>query len=202
LAHNGANHQDMNQPADTEFLSGRLLIAMPGIGDPRFERSVVFLCAHDEEHAIGLAVNRPLDGLTLESLFEKIGVDRPIRRVADEPVLMGGPVERERGFVLHTDDYLCDGVSMPVKDGLALTTTKDVLQALTGEAAPRRAFLALGYAGWGPGQLEREVRESAWLVCDADETLLFGDDHEHKWSQALEKLGISPAMLAMEGGRA
>ena len=192
----------MNQPADTEFLSGRLLIAMPGIGDPRFERSVVFLCAHDEEHAIGLAINRPLDGLTLESLFEKIGVDRPIRRVADEAVLMGGPVERERGFVLHTDDYLCDGVSMPVKDGLALTTTKDVLQALTGEAAPRRAFLALGYAGGGPGQLEREVRESAWLVCDADETLLFGDDHDHKWAHALEKLGISPAMLAMEGGRA
>lgn len=192
----------MNQSADTEFLSGRLLIAMPGIGDPRFERSVVFLCAHDEEHAIGLAINRPLDGLTLESLFEKIGVDRPIRRVADEAVLMGGPVERERGFVLHTDDYLCDGVSMPVKDGLALTTTKDVLQALTGEAAPRRALLALGYAGWGPGQLEREVRESAWLVCDADETLLFGVDHDHKWAHALEKLGISPAMLAMEGGRA
>lgn len=192
----------MNQPADTEFLSGRLLIAMPGIGDPRFERSVVFLCAHDEEHAIGLTVNRPLDGLTLESLFEKIGVDRPIGRVADEPVLMGGPVERERGFVLHTDDYLCDGVSMPVKDGLALTTTKDVLQALSGEAAPRRAFLALGYSGWGPGQLEREVRESAWLVCDADESLLFGDDHDHKWAQALEKLGISPAMLSMEGGRA
>jgi putative transcriptional regulator len=91
---------------------------------------------------------------------------------------------------------------LPVKDGLALTTTKDVLQALTGEAAPRRAFLALGYAGWGPGQLEREVRESAWLVCDADETLLFGDDHDHKWAHALEKLGISPAMLAMEGGRA
>jgi putative transcriptional regulator len=192
----------MSQPADSEFLSGRMLIAMPGIGDPRFERSVVFLCAHDEEHAIGLAVNRPVDGLTLESLFEKIGVDRPIGRVADEPVLMGGPVERERGFVLHTSDYLCEGVSMPVSAGLALTTTKDVLQALTGDGAPRKAFLALGYAGWGPGQLEQEVRDSAWLVCDSDETLLFGDDHEHKWGQALEKLGISPAMLAMEGGRA
>jgi putative transcriptional regulator len=192
----------MTQPADTEFLSGRLLIAMPGIGDPRFERSVVFLCAHDEEHAIGLAVNRPVGGLTLESLFEKIGVERPIRRVADEPVLVGGPVERERGFVLHTDDYLCEGVSMEVGGGLALTTTKDVLQALTREGAPRKAFLALGYAGWGPGQLEEEVRESVWLVCDADETLLFGEDHEHKWAHALEKLGISPAMLAMEGGRA
>jgi len=192
----------MNQPADSEFLSGRLLIAMPGIGDPRFERSVVFLCAHDEEHAIGLAVNRPVDGLTLETLFEKIGVDRPIRRVASEPVLVGGPVERERGFVLHTDDYLCEGVSLPVRDGLALTTTRDVLQALAGEAAPRRALLALGYAGWGPGQLEREVRQSVWLVCDPDEALLFGDDHEHKWAHALQKLGISPAMLAMEGGRA
>lgn len=192
----------MNQPADSEFLSGRLLIAMPGIGDPRFERSVVFLCAHDEEHAIGLAVNRPVDGLTLETLFEKIGVDRPIRRVASEPVLVGGPVERERGFVLHTDDYLCEGVSLPVRDGLALTTTRDVLQALAGEAAPRRALLALGYAGWGPGQLEEEVRQSVWLVCDPDEALLFGDDHENKWAHALQKLGISPAMLAMEGGRA
>ncbi len=192
----------MTQPADTDFLSGRLLIAMPGIGDPRFERSVVFLCAHDEEHAIGLAVNRPVGGLTLEDLFEKIGVERPIRRVADEPVLVGGPVERERGFVLHTDDYLCEGVSMEVGHGLALTTTKDALQALTRETAPRKAFLALGYAGWGPGQLEQEVRESVWLVCDADETLLFGEDHEHKWAHALRKLGISPAMLAMEGGRA
>ena len=192
----------MNQPADSEFLSGRLLIAMPGIGDPRFERSVVFLCAHDEEHAIGLAVNRPLDGLTLESLCGKFGVARPIGGAADEPVLVGGPVERERGFVLHTDDYLCDGVSLEVGGGLALTTTNDVLQALTGDAAPRKAFLALGYAGWGPGQLEAEVRESVWLVCDADEALLFGDDHDHKWAQALEKLGISPAMLAMEGGRA
>ena len=192
----------MTQPADSEFLSGRMLIAMPGIGDPRFERSVVFLCAHDEEHAIGLAVNRPVDGLTLESLFEKIGVDKPIRRVADEPVLMGGPVERERGFVLHTDDYICNGVSMPVMEGLALTTTRDVLQAMSGVQAPRKSFLALGYAGWGPGQLDREVRESVWLVCEPDELLLFGDDHEHKWSLALEKLGVSAAMLSMEGGRA
>jgi len=192
----------MTQPADSEFLSGRMLIAMPGIGDPRFERSVVFLCAHDEEHAIGLAVNRPVDGLTLESLFEKIGVDKPIRRVADEPVLMGGPVERERGFVLHTDDYICNGVSMPVMEGLALTTTRDVLQAMSGVQAPRKSFLALGYAGWGPGQLDREVRESVWLVCEPDESLLFGDDHEHKWSLALEKLGVSAAMLSMEGGRA
>lgn len=192
----------MTQPADSEFLSGRMLIAMPGIGDPRFERSVVFLCAHDEEHAIGLAVNRPVDGLTMESLFEKIGVDKPIRRVADEHVLMGGPVERERGFVLHTDDYICNGVSMPVMEGLALTTTRDVLQAMSGVQAPRKSFLALGYAGWGPGQLDREVRESVWLVCEPDESLLFGDDHEHKWSLALEKLGVSAAMLSMEGGRA
>ncbi|HRD28664.1 MAG TPA: YqgE/AlgH family protein [Caulobacter sp.] len=192
----------MTEPSEADFLSGRLLIAMPGIGDPRFERAVVFLCAHDAEHAIGLAVNRPVDGLTLESLFERIGVDPPVRRVADEPVLMGGPVERERGFVLHTDDYLLDGISLPVTRGLALTTTRDVLEAMGGEAAPRRAILALGYAGWGPGQLEREVRENVWLVCDPDEALIFGDDHDHKWSRALEKLGISAAMLSEGGGRA
>ncbi|MDP1739233.1 MAG: YqgE/AlgH family protein [Caulobacter sp.] len=192
----------MTEPSDAEFLSGRLLIAMPGIGDPRFERTVVYLCAHDAEHAIGLAVNRPVDGLTLDSLFQRIGVDPPLRRLADEPVLMGGPVERERGFVLHTDDYLLDDVSMPLTAGLALTTTRDVLQAMSGEEAPRKALLALGYAGWGPGQLDSEVRENVWLVCDPDETLIFGDDFDHKWSRALEKLGISPAMLSESGGRA
>jgi putative AlgH/UPF0301 family transcriptional regulator len=142
---------------------------------------------------------RIVDLLLRECARGAVTTFRPcaVHEVARVGAEAGGP-----RFVLHTDDYLCDGVSMPVKDGLALTTTKDVLQALTGEAAPRRAFLALGYAGWGPGQLEREVRESAWLVCDADETLLFGDDHDHKWAQALEKLGISPAMLSMEGGRA
>ena len=192
----------MTEPLDVDFLSGRLLIAMPGIDDPRFERAVVLLCAHDAEHAIGLAVNRPVDGLTLESLFERIGDEPPLRRLADEAVLMGGPVERERGFVLHTDDYLLDDVSMPVMSGLALTTTKEVLQAMGGDAAPRRALLALGYAGWGPGQLEREVRENVWLVCDPDEALIFDDDHDHKWSRALEKLGISAAMLSEVGGRA
>ena len=192
----------MTEPLDVDFLSGRLLIAMPGIDDPRFERAVVLLCAHDAEHAIGLAVNRPVDGLTLESLFERIGIEPPLRRLADEAVLMGGPVERERGFVLHTDDYLLDDVSMPVMSGLARTTTKEVLQAMGGDAAPRRALLALGYAGWGPGQLEREVRENVWLVCDPDEALIFDDDHDHKWSRALEKLGISAAMLSEVGGRA
>ena len=192
----------MTPPSDVEFLSGRLLIAMPGIDDPRFERAVVFLCAHDAEHAIGLAVNRPVDGLTLESLFQSIGVEPPLRRLADEPVLMGGPVERERGFVLHTDDYLLDDVSVPVRTGLALTTTKEVLQAMGGDAAPRRAILALGYAGWGPGQLEREVRENVWLVCDPDEALIFDDDHDHKWSRALGKLGVTAAMLSESGGRA
>jgi len=192
----------MRESSDPEFLTGRLLIAMPGIGDPRFERAVVFLCAHDAEHAIGLALNRPVGGLTLEGLFEKIGLEPPIRRVADEPVLVGGPVERERGFVLHTDDYLLDGVSLPVKSGLALTTTRDVLQALSGEDAPRRAILALGYAGWGAGQLEREVRENVWLVCDPDEALIFDDDFDGKWARALEKIGITPAMLSGEAGRA
>jgi len=191
----------MTEPSDAGFLAGRLLIAMPGIGDPRFERTVVYLCAHDAEHAIGLAVNRPVDGLTLDSLFQRIGIEPPLRRLADEPVLMGGPVERERGFVLHTDDYLLDEVSMPLTAGLALTTTRDVLQAMSGEEAPRKAMLALARAA-GPGQLEREVRENVWLVCEPDEALIFGDDFDRKWSRALEKLGISAAMLAETGGRA
>lgn len=192
----------MREPTEPDFLTGRLLIAMPGIGDPRFERAVVFLCAHDAEHAIGIAVNRPVGGLTLKTLFDKIGLEPPIRRVADEPVLVGGPVERERGFVLHTDDYLLDGVSLPIGEGLALTTTRDVLEALTGEDAPRKAILALGYAGWGAGQLEQEVRENVWLVAESDEALLFDDDFDGKWARALEKIGISPAMLSGEAGRA
>jgi len=111
-------------------------------------------------------------------------------------------VASERGFVLHTDDYLLDDVSLPVMSGVALTTTREVLQAMGGDTAPRRAILALGYAGWGPGQLEREVRENVWLVCEPDEALIFGDDFDRKWSRALEKLGISAAMLAETGGRA
>lgn len=191
-----ASHSD--GPA---FLTGKMLVAMPGIDDPRFERAVLYVCAHSEEHAMGLAVNRPVEGLTVPDLLTRLGVASDIR-LPESLVLMGGPVERERGFVLHTDDYISEGSSLEVGEGVALTATREVLEAIAGPAPPRRSLLALGYAGWGPGQLEHEVRESVWLVCDPDEALIFGEDHAHKWSMALDRLGISAAMLSMDGGRA
>ena len=188
--------------ADDGFLTGRLLVAMPGIGDPRFERAVIFLVAHNAEHAMGLTVNRPVEGLSVRRLLRRLGVKSSIEMPRDL-VMMGGPVERDRGFVLHTDDYTAPDSSIPVAAGVSLTATRDVLEALAGDnSRPRRSMLALGYAGWDAGQLEREIRENTWLVCDADETLIFGDDHEHKWSQALAKLGISADRLSSEAGRA
>ena len=184
------------------FLSGQLLIAMPGIGDPRFERALVLICAHDETHAMGLAVNRPVEGLTLPDLLRRLEIRAAIL-AAPDLVLMGGPVERERGFVLHTDDYRAGELSLPVGDGVALTATREVLEAMVDRVAgPRRALLALGYAGWGGGQLEREIRENVWLTCDPDEELIFDADYDHKWTRALAKLGVDPERLSPYAGRA
>ncbi|MFZ5717944.1 MAG: YqgE/AlgH family protein [Pseudomonadota bacterium] len=183
------------------FLSGQLLIAMPGIGDPRFERSVILVCAHDPQHAMGIAVNRPVEGLTVPDLLERLEI-KTTPELEDDLVLMGGPVEVERGFVLHTDDYHAE-FSVDVEGGLALTTTREVLEAMgEGGGHPRRAILALGYSGWGAGQLEREIRENVWLTVDADEALVFDDDYETKWARALGKLGIDPKFLSSEAGRA
>ena len=185
-----------------EFLTGRLLVAMPGIEDPRFERAVLYLCAHDEEQAMGLAVNRPVEGLTVVELLERLGVKSNIQAPRDL-VLLGGPIERERGFVLHTDDFHSPDSSLPIAEGLSLTATRDVLDAMASpHRRPRKAILALGYAGWGPGQLEQELRDNIWLICDADESLLFDEDHEHKWTRALAKLGITADHLSTAAGRA
>jgi putative transcriptional regulator len=189
-------------PDQPNFLAGRMLIAMPGIGDPRFERAVVLVCAHNAEHAMGLTVNRPVDGLTVPSLLDRLGVTSNIA-LAEDLVLLGGPVENERGFVLHTDDYLSMGSSTAVAPGVALTATREVLEAMASDdQRPRRSILALGYAGWGAGQLEREIKDNVWLVCDPDEALLFSQDYEHKWSMALAKIGVNAGHLSGEAGRA
>ncbi len=189
-------------PPHEGFLSGQLLIAMPGIGDERFERAVVLVCAHDESHAMGLAVNRPVEGLTLPDLLTRLEVPSG-EEAPEDLVLMGGPVERERGFVLHTDDYEATEASLNVAPGVTLTATRDVLQAMAHrEGAPRRALMALGYAGWGAGQLEDEIRNNVWLTCEPDEELIFGADHDHKWSRALAKLGVDPQFLTAQAGRA
>lgn len=182
------------------FLTGQLLIAMPGIGDPRFERALILICAHDGEHAMGVTLNRPVEGLSVAALLARMEIE-PAGPLADAPVLMGGPVEMERGFVLHTPDYHAEH-SQSVEGGLTLTTTREVLAALGGPAAPRRAILALGYAGWGGGQLEQEIRHNVWLTVAADEDLVFDDDHPTKWARALGKLGVDPQFLSAEAGRA
>ena len=183
------------------FFSGQLLIAMPGIGDPRFERAVILVCAHDAEHAMGLALNRPVEGLTVPDLLEKLQIKSTIR-LPDDLVLMGGPVETERGFVLHTDDYEGEH-SLQIGGGVALTATREVLEAMVSHnGRPRRSLLALGYAGWGAGQLENELKQNVWLTCDADEGLIFGDDYPRKWGRAIAKLGIDPQFLGSGAGRA
>lgn len=184
------------------YLAGRLLVAMPGIEDTRFERAVIFLCVHDEGHAMGLAVNRPVEGLTIAKLLGRLGIEATSQAPRDL-VVMGGPVETERGFVLHTDDYAGAPGSVAVPGGLALTATREVLLALAArEPHPRRAVMAVGYAGWAGGQLEHEIRENVWLTCEADEGLLFDDDHEHKWTKALAKIGVSADRLSAQSGRA
>lgn len=188
--------------SDPRFLGGQMLIAMPGISDPRFERAVVFVCTHDDQHAMGIAVNRPVEGLTVPSLLERLGV-KPTIELPEDFVLLGGPVSPERGFVLHTSDYRCEESSLDVGPGVALTATRDVLTALgSHNRRPRRSILTLGYAGWGAGQLENELREGVWLTCEPDERLLFGDDHERKWSSALAKIGVGAGHLSSETGRA
>ena len=187
---------------DSAFLTGQLLIAMPGIGDSRFERSVILICAHDDRHAMGVAVNRPVEGLTVPDLLQKLDIGAA-DDVEPDSVLLGGPVEVERGFVVHTDDYRADH-SLDVEGGLALTTTREILEAMAAPGRqPRKALLALGYAGWSAGQLEREIRENVWLTVEADEALVFDAGYDTKWSRALSKLGVDPTFLNAEaGGRA
>lgn len=184
-----------------DYLQGRILIAMPSIGDPRFERSVLLICGHDEGHAMAIVLNHPLEGLSVPGLLDKLGMASD--GVPDAPVLFGGPVERERGYVLHSSDFAAAGSTVPVTEEVALTDTREVLDAMGDESRrPRRALLALGYAGWGPGQLESELRQGVWLTCDADEELLFGDDYEAKWAKALGKIGVRPEQLSSQAGRA
>lgn len=182
------------------YLSGHLLIAMPGMKDPRFDHSVVCLCAHSSEGAMGLIVNRPLGGMVFDDLLRQLEVEPvpPQRRIR---MLTGGPVEGGRGFVLHSDDWSDDG-TLPVMPGVALTASIDILKAVAGGGGPKRCVLALGYAGWAPGQLEEEIQHNAWLSVPADESLLFREDTDGTWQAALAKLHVDPALLSGAAGRA
>ncbi|WP_366946125.1 YqgE/AlgH family protein [uncultured Maricaulis sp.] len=186
---------------DETFLGGKLLIATPSIGDPRFDRTVILMCDHSPEHAMGIILNKPADDLRLPELFDQLGVvgSHP---APDKPVLMGGPVDQDRGFVLHTRDYSSDDATLPVCARIGLTATKDVLEAMASAAPPRRSLLALGYAGWGAGQLENELAANAWLVTELDEDLVFETHDAEKWPRALDLLGVSPEHLSALSGHA
>jgi putative transcriptional regulator len=182
------------------YLTGQLLIAMPAMRDPRFARSVICVCAHNAEGAMGLVVNRLVGSVTFPDLLDQLGIDTG--SVTEEiRVRFGGPVESGRGFVLHSEEYDHDS-TLQVADRMALTATVDILQDIAQGRGPRRSLLALGYAGWGAGQLDAEIQSNGWLTVDADEQLVFDEDLDSKWERAIAKLGIDVSMLSSEAGRA
>ncbi|PTW50069.1 putative transcriptional regulator [Rhodovulum kholense] len=183
-------------------LGGKLLIAMPGMGDPRFERSVVYLCAHSDEGAMGLIVNKPLSEISFSDLLDQLDITRsPGAR--DIRVHFGGPVEHSRGFVLHSGEYRTDrDNTLRVDARFGMTATLDILEDIAQGGGPSSSLLALGYAGWGPGQLEDEILQNGWLTCDADPALVFDGADGSKWERAMRLMGIDPLLLSPAAGRA
>ena len=190
------------------YLDGQMLIAMPSMRDERFSRSVIYVCAHSSEGAMGIIVNQLAGNVNFPDLLVQLEVIPAAdliqlpQRAGSVKVLKGGPVETGRGFVLHSADFFIDNSTLPIDDGICLTATLDVLKAIANGNGPASALLALGYAGWAPGQLETEIQENGWLHCSADSDLIFGDDLVHKYERALRKLGIHAGMLSSEAGHA
>lgn len=185
----------------TSWLTGQLLIAMPGMADPRFAHTVIYLCAHSEDGAMGLVINKLSDSIVFKELLEQVGVDDCVIQ-RDIPIHVGGPVETARGFVLHGDDYDHEG-TMAVDNGIGLTASIDILRDVAEGKGPKHCLLALGYSGWGAGQLEQEIQQNGWLTANADESLIFGAGlDEDRWRTAIKTLGIDPSMLSSTAGRA
>jgi len=191
-----------NKPEDTDslYLTGRLLVAMPQMRDPRFARSVIYMCAHSADGAMGLVVNRRVGSITFDDLLQQLNIG-PNKRNDEIRIHFGGPVEQGRGFVLHSADYLQSG-SLRVDDQMALTATLDILKEMAAGGGPRRSLLALGYAGWGPGQLDAEIQANGWLSVSSDEDLVFDGDLDHKWERAIGKIGFDFSQLSSEAGHA
>ena len=184
----------------TGFLEGQLLIAMPNIGDSRFDRTVIYMCAHSEEGAMGLILNKLADEITFDELLEQLEVPTPSDH--DEiRIHVGGPVDTGRGFVLHTRDYL-QSTTMPVGDHFGLTATIDILKSIAAGEGPKQSLLALGYAGWGAGQLDNEIQANGWLNVEADLDLMFDRQVDTKWDRAVKKLGVDPSFLSGDAGHA
>jgi putative transcriptional regulator len=187
-------------------LTNQFLIAMPGMADDTFSGAVVYLCEHNAKGALGLVINKPID-IKLKNLFEKVELSLDREELAEQPVYFGGPVQTERGFVLHERQW-AEGESSPfnstlsVPGGLEMTTSKDVLEALSNGAGPRRVLVTLGYSGWGAGQLEDEIGRNGWLTVDAEPGVIFDTPAEQRYDRALSLLGIDPRMLSQEAGHA
>ncbi len=181
------------------YLAGHLLVAMPNMRDPRFERTVIYMCVHNAEGAMGLVINKSVGSLTFPQLLRQLGI--PKEGAADRRVHFGGPVEMGRGFVLHTDEYEQES-TVKVKPGYAVTATIDILKAIAEGGGPEKALLALGYAGWAPGQLDGEIQANGWLHAPADLGIVFDDELDTKWTRAISKIGIDLALLSGEAGHA
>jgi putative transcriptional regulator len=190
------------------YLDGQMLIAMPAMNDERFTRAVIYVCAHSTEGAMGIIVNHPVANIKFPDLLVQLEVIPAAERIQlptraeDVKVLKGGPVETGRGFVLHSADFFIENSTLPIDEGICLTATLDILKAIARGNGPVSAILALGYAGWAPGQLEQEIQQNGWLHCAADSELIFGEDTDTKYEKALRKIGIDPAMLSSEAGHA
>ena len=182
------------------YLEGQLLIAMPTMGDPRFQRTVIFMCAHSAQGAMGLVVNKLADQIDFTDLLEQLSIEVPVIR-REVMVHAGGPVETGRGFVLHTADYRQDSTLM-VSEEIGLTATADILKSIAGGGGPSHSLLALGYAGWAPGQLDSEIQANGWLHVPADLELVFDRDLDSKWERAVHKMGIDPSFLSSDAGHA
>lgn len=194
----------MERPLDpASNLTGKMLIAMPGMRDPRFEHSVVLICAHSEDGAMGLVVNRPMPDIDFSDLLDQLGIDQS-EAAMDIPVRFGGPVEPGRGFVLHRlpDDTPLDESRMRISDDLAMSTTREILEDYANGRGPQPAVLSLGYAGWGPGQLDSEILDNGWLTTDRFDEIIFGPDDSGKWRAALKGMGIDPLVLSPSAGHA
>ena len=184
-------------------LTGKLLIAMPGMGDPRFDHSVVYMCAHTDEGAMGLIINKPVNDVTVTDLMKQleVGVEDGLANT-DMQVCFGGPVEQGRGFVLHSPDYLSRIQTLEVDENFSMTSTMDVLEDLATGQGPKQALLMLGYSGWGEGQLESEITRNGWLTCAASPKLVFDVPDADKWEAALNSIGVDPISLSAVAGHA
>ncbi len=195
-------------PAALGYLDGQMLIAMPTMGDERFTRSVIYVCAHSTEGAMGIIVNQPASNIKFPDLLVQLEVIPAAERIelptdaGTIKVLKGGPVETGRGFVLHSADFFIENSTLPIDEGICLTATLDILKAIASGNGPHDAILALGYAGWAPGQLEQEIQENGWLHCAADPELIFGTDTDGKYDKALSKIGINLGQLSSQAGHA